>query len=178
MHGYRSDCKNTQISNLSWGMESMDPELFKTVPGMSLRPLDRFLEFDEKIFWRSKIAKITIFTKIDRTSKICKKWLRGRSGIPGTVLERLGSIFFENKNCINKIIIFHAFWEPKRYYSFASGSKIIIQFGLWKAWKMMVLLMQFLFSKSMDLQLSKTVPIIPLRPLVMILWFLEVPQKC
>ena len=36
-----------------------------------------------KIFWRSKIAKITIFTKIDPTSKICKKWLRGRSGIPG-----------------------------------------------------------------------------------------------
>jgi len=61
--------------------------------------------------------------------------LRGRSGIPGTVLERLGSIFFENKNCINKIIIFHAFWEPKRYYSFASGSKRIIPFWFPKGMK-------------------------------------------
>ena len=72
MHGYRSGCKNAQISNLSWGMESMDPELSKTVPGMSLRPLDRFLEFDEKISEGKKSQKSRFLPKLTELQKYAK----------------------------------------------------------------------------------------------------------
>ena len=65
-------------------MKNMDLRLSKTVPGISLRPLERFLEVHEKIFEK---AKIMILAKIYQTSKLHKKLLRGPSDIPGTVLE-------------------------------------------------------------------------------------------
>ena len=87
MHVCRLGCKKVQISNTSLEMKNMDLGLSKTVPGISLRPLERFLEVHEKIFKKAKIAKIMILAKIYQTSKVHKKLLRGHSGIPGTVLE-------------------------------------------------------------------------------------------
>ena len=87
MHVCRLGCKKAQISNTSLEMKNMDLGLSKTVPGISLRPLERFLEVHEKNFENAKIAKIMIFLKIYQTSKFNKKLLRGHSEIPGTVLE-------------------------------------------------------------------------------------------
>ena len=87
MHVCRLGCKKAQISNMSLEMKNMDLGLSKTVPGISLRPLERFLEVHEKIFEKAKIAKIMILAKIYETSKLHKKLLRGPSDIPGTVLE-------------------------------------------------------------------------------------------
>ena len=49
MHVCRLGCKKAQISNTSLEMKNMDLELSKTVPGISLRPLERFLEIREKV---------------------------------------------------------------------------------------------------------------------------------
>ena len=73
MHVCRLGCKMAQISNMSLEMKNMDLGLSKTVPGISLRPLERFLEVYEKNFQMAKIAKITIFMKIHQTSKMHKK---------------------------------------------------------------------------------------------------------
>ena len=53
-------------------MESMGPELSKTVPGMSLRPLDQFLEFDEKISEGQKSQKSRFLPKLTKLQKYAK----------------------------------------------------------------------------------------------------------
>ena len=80
MYVYRSGCEKTQISFLRLEMESMGPELSKTVPGMSLRPLDRFLGFFKfHLRWVKigqnrdflvKIAKIPKSTRIQFCDKM------------------------------------------------------------------------------------------------------------
>ena len=50
----------------------MDPKLFKTVPGMSLRPLDQFLEFDEKFSEGQKSPKSRFLPKLTQLQKYAK----------------------------------------------------------------------------------------------------------
>ena len=73
MHVCRLGCKKAQISNMNWGMKSMELGLSKTVPGISLRPLERFLEVHEKNIQMAKFAKIMILMKNYQTLKVYKK---------------------------------------------------------------------------------------------------------
>ena len=50
----------------------MDPELSKTVPGMSLHPLDRFLEFHEKISEGPKSQKSPFLPKLTELQKYAR----------------------------------------------------------------------------------------------------------
>ena len=67
-----------------------------------------------------------------QTSNLHKIITRGPSDIPGTVLESSRSILFENKNCINKIMNFHPFWEPKRYD--AKNGAFLVQKFMYTVW--------------------------------------------
>ena len=72
--------------------KNMDPNLSKTVPGIPLRPLNHFLHIFQ--VW-SILVKIVIFAIFDLQkifSSNSKNRSRGRSDIPGTVLESSGPI--------------------------------------------------------------------------------------
>ena len=157
--------------------KNMDPHLSKTVPGIPLRPLNHFLHIFEV---RSILVKIVIFAIFDLQKffhQTLKIDLEVAATFPGRFWKAQGP-YFPSPNSDLK---FGHFCNPNGNHAFFDQNVHIwpiIPFWVLKGVKIVILLMQILFSKNMDLQLSKTVPIIPLRPLVIILWFLEVPQKC
>ena len=83
--------------------------------GLQKYPNLKFEFGNEKIFGMVKIAKIPNFSKIHQNSKLCKKWLRDRSILPGTVLESWRPILSQNQNCINKIKIFYCLLGTKKW---------------------------------------------------------------
>ena len=150
--------------------KNMDPNLSKTVPGIPLRPLNHFLHIFEV---RSILVKIVIFAIFD-LQKFFHQTLKIDLEVAATFLARFwkaqGPYFPPPPN---SDLEFGHFCHPNGNHAFFDqnvqlGS--IIPFWVLKRVKIVILLMQILFSKSMDLQLSKTVPGISLRPLVMFLW--------
>ena len=72
--------------------KNMDPNLSKTVPGIPLRPLNHFLRISEVGSILIKIVILAIFDLQKIFSSNSKNRSRGRSDIPGTVLESSGTI--------------------------------------------------------------------------------------
>ena len=79
--------KNDDFVDAILFSKNMDPNLSKTVPGIPLRPLNRFWHIFEV---RSILVKIVIFAIFDlqkNFSSNSENRSRGRTDIPGTVLE-------------------------------------------------------------------------------------------
>ena len=139
-------------------IEKVDHNLSKNGLRSILRRPDRNLRFFEAASIFAKIAKNPLFPDFHQISNLLKILTRNALRMVGTSFESLWSKFFEKINCINKLCIFVPFCNQNGIHGSIQIENYIIQFWLQKGTKMHNLLMQFIFSKNMDLKLSKNVP--------------------
>ena len=109
--------------------------------------------------------KSRFLQKLTQLQKYAKNNWEVAAEFPERFWKDYGPYFPKIKIASTKLWFFIPFGNQNGIILLFPEAKESYRFGSQKAWKIMILLMQFLFSKNMDPNLSKTVPGIPLRPL-------------